>query len=130
MVCVSGGETLFLDVTAQPSLPLLSNTSLLFRGFHRRPAIRKTRSPACRAAGAGRRLPKVQIHTHTHGNWEVTCKTLLDKNGDFYSLILLLIAISRPIITSCLNSNHIFNEEKNDNHNNIIIIINDNNHNY
>lgn len=45
-VCVSGGETLFLDVTAQPSLPLLSNTSLLFRGFHRRPAIHKTRSPA------------------------------------------------------------------------------------
>ncbi len=55
-VCLSGGETLFLDVTAQPSLPLLSNTSLLFRGFHRRPVIRKTRSPACRPAGAGRGL--------------------------------------------------------------------------
>ena len=29
-VRVCGGETLFLDVTVQPSQPLLSNTSLLF----------------------------------------------------------------------------------------------------
>lgn len=64
-VCVPVGETLFLDVTAQPSLPLLSNTSLLFRGFHQRPVIRKTRSPACKLAGAGRGLPRI-THTHTH----------------------------------------------------------------
>lgn len=66
-VCVRvyGGETLFLDVTAQPSLPLLSNTSLLFRGFHRRPAIRKTRSPACGPAGAARQVAKV--HTGMGG---------------------------------------------------------------
>lgn len=58
--CVSGGETLFLDVSAQPSLPLLSNTSLLFRGFHRRTAASKTRKPAYGAAGAG---PSMQRHT-------------------------------------------------------------------
>lgn len=42
-VRVYGGETLFLDVTVQPSQPLLSNTSLLFRGFHRRAEVCKTR---------------------------------------------------------------------------------------
>lgn len=70
-VCVRvyGGETLFLDVTVQPSQPLLSNTSLLFRGFHRRPAIRKTRSPNRRPAGAGRRSP-----THIRGSWRLIVK--------------------------------------------------------
>lgn len=85
-VCVRvyGGETLFLDVTVQPSQPLLSNTSLLFRGFHRRPAIRKTRSPNRRPAGAGRRSP-----THIRGSWRLSKRLNKSKlNGQFNWLIL------------------------------------------
>lgn len=56
--CVrAGGETLFLDVTEKLSLPLLSNTSLLFRGFHRSPGARKTRRRVWGTAGAECTIP-------------------------------------------------------------------------